>query len=293
MPPREDARVKRKVLGRGLEALISQDLRESVAETERVKELELDRVDPNPHQPRATFDPEHLKELAESIKQHGVLQPVVVRRAGERYELILGERRLRAARMAGRTSIPAIVRDAGDAESLKYALMENLQREDLNPIEEAAGYNMLREEFSLSAREIADIIGKDRSTVANTLRLLNLPEIIRDYLAAGKLTAGHARALLAIEGAQAQIEWAERVVSEGLTVREIERPAPGAGRAKKRRGARKEDPQIAAIEELVETRLGTRARITPRGEGGILAIEYYTNEDLERILERMGVRLPV
>ena len=283
----------KKVLGRGLEALISQDLRESVAETERVKELDLERIDPNPNQPRASFDGEHLKELAESIRLNGVLQPIVVRRAGDRYQLILGERRLRAAKLAGRMTIPAIVRDVDDAESLKHALMENLQREDLNPLEEARGYQALKDGFGLSVNDIAAMIGKNRSTVANSMRLLNLPDVIKALIAEGKLTAGHARALLAIEGEAAQIEWARKIVSESLTVREIEHAAPGGPRTKKRRGPRKSSPEIQAVEEAIEMHLGTRARLTPRVKGGILWIEYYSDEDLERILERMGMRLPL
>jgi ParB family chromosome partitioning protein len=283
----------KKVLGRGLEALISQDLRESVAETERVKDLDVERIDPNPHQPRAAFDDAHLRELAESIKRHGVLQPVVVRRAGDRYELVLGERRLRAAKMCGKTAIPAIVRDVDDAESLKQALMENLQREDLNAIEEARGYELLRSEFSLSAKDIADMIGKDRSTVANSLRILGLPEAVKDLIVAGRLTAGHARALLSIEGAEAQIEWAKRIVSESLTVREIERTAPGKPGKRRGRTGAKRDPELRAVEEALEMHLGSRVRVAKRGKGGQIAIEFYSIEDLERILERLGIKLPL
>jgi len=284
--------VNKKVLGRGLEALISQDLRESVSETERVKDLDLERIDPNPHQPRAHFDGEHLKELAESIKLNGVLQPIVVRRSGDRYQLILGERRLRAAKLAGKGTIPAIVRELDDAESLRHALMENLQREDLNPMEEARGYEALKDEFGLSVNDIAGMIGKNRSTVANSLRLLNLPAVVKALIVEGKLTAGHARALLAIEGEAAQIEWARRIVSESLTVREIEHTAPGKPRGKKRRGLRKASPEIQAVEDAIEMYFGTRARITPRVKGGVLWIEYYSDEELERILEKMGIKLP-
>ena len=283
--------VKRKVLGRGIEALISQDLRESVSETERVKELDIDRIEANPHQPRGRFDEGHLKQLAASIKNHGILQPVVVRRHGDKYQLIMGERRLRAARIAGRRSVPAIVREADDADALKFAMMENLQREDLNPIEEAKGYHELKEAFNLSIKEIADLLGKDRSTISNTLRLLALPEIIRGMLSTGELSAGHARALLAIEGEKEQIAWAERVVSEGITVREIELTHRPKQRKTRRRGRRKGDPQVKAMEELLEKHLGTRVQVTPRRKGGVLAIEYYSNEDLERVLERMGIVL--
>jgi ParB family chromosome partitioning protein len=281
--------VKRKVLGRGLEALISQDLRESVSETERVKELDIDRIEPNPRQPRDRFDKDHLNQLASSIEKHGILQPIVVRRRDDRYQLIMGERRLRAARIAGKTSIPAIVREATDADSLKFALMENLQREDLNPLEEAKGYLELREEFGLTTNEIAALLGKDRSTVANTLRLLQLPAAVLEMLAAGKLSAGHARALLSIEGDEAKIAWALRVVEESMTVRDIESTERPRRTIARRRG--KKDPQVAAVEEVLEKHLGTRVHVKPRRRGGVVSIEYYSSEDLERIMDSMGIRM--
>ena len=279
--------MKKDVLGRGLEALLSADLKESVSETERIKELDLDDIDANPHQPREHFNDEHLGELADSIKKHGVLQPVVVRRAGGRYQLVVGERRFRASRLAGRNTIPAIVRDIGDDDSLKFAMLENLQREDLTPVEEARGYAALRDEFGLSVKEVAGMLGKDRSTVANTLRLLNLPGRVIELLEQGRLTAGHARAILSVEGEAAQVEWAERVVSQGFTVRDIEEAAPAKKARKKKR--RQADPELAAVEERAEMRLGTRVKITPRRRGGVISIEYYSNEELEGILEKMGV----
>lgn len=281
--------MRKKVLGRGLEALISQDLRESVAETERVKDLSIDSIDPNPNQPRGSFDEDHLRELAASIRSHGVLQPVIVRRDRDRYQLVIGERRYRASRMAGKTTIPAIVRSVGEEESLKCALMENLQREDLNPIEEARGYRTLKERYGLSDREIGDMLGRDRSTVANALRLLNLPAPVIVLIEGGKLKAGHARAILSIDGEEAQLEWARRVAEEGMTVREVEqRDGTRAGR-KRRRGARKIDPAIQALEERLEKHLGTRVRITPRRKGGVLSIEYYSGDELEGILRRIGI----
>jgi len=281
--------VRKRVLGRGLEALISQDLRETVSETERVKELDIDRIDPNPYQPRTDFDREHLKELATSIKRHGVLQPVVVRRVGDRYQLVIGERRLRAARIAGKATIPSIVRELEQSQSLKYALLENLQREDLNPIDEARGYSTLMDEFGLTAPEISGILGKNRSTITNTVRLLTLPGQVIELISSGKLTSGHARALLSIEGDKEQLRWAERVIAEGMTVREVEQTATRKEGVKRRRGLRKIDPQIRVIEEELEIHLGSRVRITPRRKGGVISIEYYSNEELERILEKMGV----
>ena len=279
--------MKKEVLGRGLGALLSADLKESVSETERVKELDLENIEANPYQPREHFNDEHLGELAESIKKHGVLQPVVVRRAGDSYQLVIGERRLRASKMAGKKTIPAIVRDIDDDDSLKFALLENLQREDLTPVEEARGYAALRDEFGITVKEVAGMLGKDRSTVANTLRLLKLPARVIEMLEQGKLTAGHARAILSIEGEAGQIEWAERVVSQGFTVRDIEEAAPAKKARKKRR--RQTDPQIAAVEERAELRFGTRVKITPRRRGGVISIEYYSTEELEAILEKMGV----
>jgi ParB family chromosome partitioning protein len=279
--------MSKEVLGRGLGALLSADLKESVSETERVKELEIDRIDANPYQPRERFDDEHLAELAESIRKHGVLQPVVVRRDGERYQLVLGERRLRASNLAGRKTIPAIVREMGDDDSLKFALLENLQREDLTPVEEARGYSALKDEFGFSVKDIAGMLGKDRSTVANTLRLLKLPARVIELLEQGRLTAGHARAILSMEGEARQIEWAERAVSQGFTVRDIEEAAPAKKDRKKRR--RKIDPQLVAIEERAELRFGTRVRIVSRRKGGVISIEYYSNGELEAILEKMGV----
>lgn len=281
--------VRKKVLGRGLEALLSQDLMESVSETERIVDLDIGRVDPNPNQPRGQFDREHLEELAASIKNHGVLQPVVVKRKGDRYQLVIGERRLRASKLAGKMSIPAIVREVSDNDSLKYALMENLQREDLNPIEEANGYNVLKEDFGISVREIADIIGKNRSTVANTLRLLKLPVEVRKLLGGGDLKPGHARVLLAIESEEEQISWARRIVEDGITVRETERGIHTGKRPRRRRGKRRLDPQVRDLEEKLEMHLGTRIRITPRRKGGLLSIEYYSEEELEGILEKMGL----
>ena len=279
--------MKKEVLGRGLEALLSADLKESVSETERIKELDLKDIEANPNQPREHFNDEHLGELADSIKKHGVLQPVVVRRVGGKYQLVVGERRFRASKLAGRQTIPAIVRDIDDDDSLKFAMLENLQREDLTPVEEARGYAALRDDFGLSVKDVAGMLGKDRSTVANTLRLLKLPARVIELLEQGKLTAGHARAILSIEGEAGQVEWAERVVSQGFTVRDIEEAAPAKKERKKKR--RQADPQLAAVEERAEIRFGTRVKITPRRRGGVITIEYYSTEELEGILEKMGV----
>ncbi|MBU8922386.1 MAG: ParB/RepB/Spo0J family partition protein [Bacteroidales bacterium] len=281
--------MRKKVLGRGLEALISQDLKDSIAETERVREIELGEIDPNPHQPRDHFDDRHLDELAESIKKNGVLQPVVVRRAGDRYQLIVGERRLRASGIAGKNTIPAIVRNVDDDDALKLALLENLQREDLNPIEEARGYIALRQRTGLSDKEIAAILGKNRSTVANTIRLLNLPAEVVGLIEEGRLRAGHARAILSVDGEKEQIAWARKVVEDGFTVRDIELAVKPEKKKRRRKKSASRDPVLAEFEERLETVLGTRVRILPRKKGGLITIEFFSDDDLESILERIGV----
>jgi len=280
--------MRKNVLGRGLEALLSEELRESVTETERIRELPIEKIDPNPHQPRGRFDEEHLRELAESIRLHGLLQPIVVRRAGDRYQLVVGERRFRASRMAGRTTVPAVIRDVGDDDTLKLALLENLQREDLSPIEEARGYVSLRDGFGIPVKEIAAVLGKDRSTVANTIRLLGLPQRVIELLEEGRLTAGHARAILAIDGDAQRIAWAEKAAAGGLTVRELEREKPERrAPARRRRGT--VDPQVAELEARAELRFGTRVRIARRRKGGSVTVEFYSDEELVGILEKMGV----
>ncbi len=281
--------MKRSVLGRGLEALISQDLKESVSETERVMELEIDSIGPNPFQPRTHFDNGQLEELAESIKKNGVVQPVVVRRAGDRYQLIMGERRLRSSKLAGRSTIPAIVRDISDSQSLSLALLENLQREDLNPVEEGNGYLALRDQFGLSVKEIAQYLGKDRTTVSNMIRLLSLPGEVLLLIESGSLSAGHARAILAVEGDARRIELARQAVEDNISVREIEKRVSPGKRVKRRRAARKADPRLAELEERAEALLGTRVRITPGKKGGTVTIDYYSEEDLEAILKSIGI----
>lgn len=280
--------MRKNVLGRGLEALISQDLRESLSETERVRDIPVESIDPNPEQPRERFDEGQLGELAESIRRHGVLQPVVVRRRDDRYQLVVGERRFRASRMAGMSTIPAIVRDIDDDDTLKLALLENLQREDLNPIEEARGYAALRKSHDLAVQEIADLLGRSRSSVSNSMRLLDLPARVIEMIESGKLTAGHARAILSVSGEAAQVEWAERAASQGFTVREIEEAVPGKRRRRAGR-KRKVDPHVAALEERAELELGTRVRIMPKPKGGEVRIDYYSNDELVSLLERLGV----
>ena len=216
-------------LGRGLEALIP-----SVPGKEKLMEISLDEVAPNPYQPRQTMNEDSLEELALSIKQHGLLQPIVVRKVEKGYEIIAGERRYRAAKKAGLQKIPALVKEVSDEELLEYALIENLQREDLNPIEAAYAIRKLMESFGLTQEEVADKIGKKRSTVANLLRLLKLPEDIQEMVSDGRLTMGHARALLSLDDPEEQRRVAKEILEHSLSVRDVEREVSKRGRAVER-----------------------------------------------------------
>jgi ParB family chromosome partitioning protein len=275
--------MNRKALGRGLGALLPPQ-----AEGEMVAEIHPDQIDPNPLQPRKTFDPGALDELAASIRAAGVIQPVVVRKVGARYQLIAGERRWRAARQAGLDRIPAVVRQATDAEALELALVENLLREDLNPMEEAEGYQRLLAEFGWTQDELAGKIGRDRSTIANSLRLLRLPATIQEDLRSGRLTMGHARALLALTAEADQLKlrgeilaqsWSVRRTEEGVRTHRAAHPRP-----------RRRSAELAALEGALQKALMTRVRIVGNDRGGKIEIIYATPDELERLGELLGVR---
>ena len=277
-------------LGRGLKALISVP-EESPSGGELIR-IPLSRIRPNPFQPRKTFDPEQLAELEASISASGLLQPITVRRAGDAYELIAGERRLRAATNLGWSEIPALVKDLDDRSSLVLALVENLQRSDLNPIDEARGYQRLVEEFEFTHQQIADSTGKDRATISNLLRLLGLPEAVLAMVAQGQLSAGHAKALAAMPGAAA-ITLAREIVAHGLSVRAVEeraRSGPGGTDRKKKDSSPekpvKRDPAAAAIEDAFRKRLQTDVHLSADQDGkGFLKIQFYSHDDLERVMD--------
>lgn len=262
-----------------------------------VQQIAIDQIEPNRLQPRAVFDEESLEELADSIRQRGVVQPVLVRPlngAAGRYELIAGERRWRAARLAGLTLMPALVRFVSDEEALELALIENLQREDLNPIEEARAYRQLITQFRLTQEQVAEKVGRSRAAVANAMRLLELPEEVQSWVANGQLSVGHAKAILGLTIADEQRLMAQRVLREGLTVRETERLVEQLKgqptRPGRLGGLAATDPHVAAIEERLRDRLGTgvRVRHTKAGRGRIV-IEYYNHDDLARLLTLLGV----
>ncbi|NLC53384.1 MAG: ParB/RepB/Spo0J family partition protein [Firmicutes bacterium] len=285
---------KTRALGKGLGALIPQLEEEDFQNTQ---EIPLERIEPNPYQPRRHFDPESLQELAASIKEHGVLQPLLVRQKDSGYQLIAGERRLRAAKQAGLRAVPVVVKELDDRTIMEIALVENLQREDLSPIEEAEAYRRLMTEFNLTQEEVAKAVGKSRPTIANTLRLLNLPGPIQKMVVSGQLTMGHARALLSLEQPEQQLYISEKIIKEKLSVRETEeivrqvqlsgvsRETPVDEEKKKQKGRETTDPNLQAIIDDMTRIFGTKVRIKSSGERGKIEIEYYSPEELERITE--------
>ena len=281
-----------KRLGRGLEALLGPVSREQAAASGALRELPVAAVRPNPFQPRTHFDPAELTDLTRSIEASGLLQPIVVRSAaGGTYELIAGERRWRAVQQLGWASVPAVVKEADDRTLLTLALVENLQRDDLSPIDEAVGYQRLLDEFSVPQQELARIVGRDRSTVANTLRLLKLPEAVRALVHAKKLTEGHARALLALENPASMDRVATEAVAGGWSVRELEARVRGDRPPSARRRApgpesRTPSADVRRVEEALRQRLGTDVRVTAKRRGrGLVTLSYYSNDDLARLLE--------
>ena len=281
--------MNRKALGRGLGALIP-DADEAAGGT--LREVPVELIEKNKEQPRTRFNEETLRELADSVRTHGIVQPVVVRLLPTGgYGLIAGERRLRAARLAGLEAVPAVVRDVDESGALELALVENLQREDLNPIDEARGYETLMEVTGVTQAEVAERVGKDRSTVANAVRLLDLPLEVQEMLSGGRLMAGHGRALLALSSSAEQLALATKAVDRGLSVREVEAAARGKAKRKKvRRPRRESDPVVREWEEKLQRILGTQVRIDRMGSEGTIRIEYYSEEDLERILEFFTAR---
>jgi ParB family chromosome partitioning protein len=284
--------VRRGGLGRGLGALIPTGPGEEEALGARLEEIPLDAIEPNPRQPREVFDPDALAELVASIQAVGVLQPVVVRELEpNRYQLVMGERRWRATREAGLASIPAIVRETADDDMLRDALLENLHRQQLNALEEAAAYQQLLTEFGTTHEQLADRIGRSRSHVSNTLRLLNLAPAVQRRVAAGVLSAGHARALLSLDDHEAQSRLAERVIAEGLSVRSVEELVavgePGAP-ARAPRAKRDQPAELTALAELLSEALETRVTIEMGRRNGKLVVEFAAMDDLERILGQLA-----
>jgi ParB family chromosome partitioning protein len=281
--------MQKQALGKGLGALIP-DLSALDDKEKRalgINEIELDKIVPNEYQPRKVFNDEKMKELAASIKEQGVIQPVIVHRAGSGYQLIAGERRWRASRLAGLKTIPALVKEATKRELLEMALIENIQREDLNPLEAAEAYKRLQDEFKLTQEDLAKRVGKERSTVTNFLRLLGLPKEIKQELATGALSMGHAKAVLSLERVRDQMKATVMIVKKGLSVREAEALAARLKNPPKEKKVRLSH-ELKSVEEKLKKALGTKVSITAKSKGGRIVIEYYSAEELDRIIDKIS-----
>ncbi len=293
--------MRKRSLGRGLSELLSGG---SGVESSAVVEIPIEEIRPNPRQPRGKVDEEGIEELALSIEAHGVLQPVICRRRGDGYELVAGERRWRAAQRAGLSVMPCLVQDIDDGTSLEIALIENLQRDDLNELELADGYKCLLEDFGLTQEELGKRIGKSRSTVTNTLRLLDLPVAVREMIREGRLSAGHGRALLSLNGGEEEVRTlAAEVVRKTLSVRDVEslvreyagaEPGTAVVVGERTKAGAGSDPHLVEAEERLQSVLAAKVQIKPRKKGGTIRIQYYDDEDLSRIVDEIDAegRLP-
>jgi ParB family transcriptional regulator, chromosome partitioning protein len=275
-------------LGKGLNALITSNL---IEEGESVTEIAVGDIRPNPYQPRKEFEPTAIEELAQSIKEHGIIQPLIVRKSIKGFELVAGERRLRAAKAVGLKKVPAVVKAYSDQQLMEIALIENLQREDLNPLEEAEAYEKLIAHHSYTQEQLAQKIGKSRPHVANMLRLLQLPKKIREMVSVSALSMGHARALLSVEKEAVQLQLANDVVNKGLSVRQLEELVKqlNVSRETKKKKPLKKEPQLMELEERLRSRLGTSVKIKKGTKRGKIEIDFYSQEDLQRILDILYV----
>ena len=285
---------ERKGLGKGLGALFedvnidSTEIERSEANKEDINFIEIDEIAPNESQPRKTFNKEKLEELARSIKTHGVIQPIVVRKQGSHYEVVAGERRWRAARIAGLSEVPCIVRELTDEQNMLVAIIENVQREDLNPIEEARGIRAMIEDYELTQDEVAKAVSKSRPYITNALRMLKLPDTVLDMVSAGKLSAGHARAILSAKEEE-QTEIAKHVETKGLSVREAEKLSKkGLSFDRKKPGKHPtKNAAVKQIESELSSALGTKVNLSQNGNKGKIEIEYYSREELEGLIEAL------
>jgi ParB family chromosome partitioning protein len=278
---------RRRALGRGLSALIP-DAEPAGPESpggDGVTEAPVGALDPNPWQPRSAIDPARLAELTASIRESGVVQPILVRRRGERFQIVAGERRWRAARAAGLESVPVHVRDVPDAQLLELAIVENIQRAELSPLEEAHAFRRMQDELRFTQEEIARRVGRERSTVANTLRLLRLPKELQALVAEGRLDAGHARALLALDRDEDQLALGREAARRGLSVREVERRVALLRAPRKETGAKRRDANTRAAEERLRAALGARVEIARRGRSGQIRIRFQSEAELDRLYE--------
>ncbi|MDD7215897.1 MAG: ParB/RepB/Spo0J family partition protein [Anaerovoracaceae bacterium] len=287
---------KRSGLGRGLDALFADAVPVSdsaekkqekpAAAADAVQYINIHDIMPNANQPRKTFSEEKIDELSKSIKEHGIIQPIVVRKKGESYEIVAGERRWRAARKAELTQVPCLIRELTDEQNMLIAIIENMQREDLNPVEEAEGLNQMITTFGMTQEQVSKSVGKSRPYIANSLRLLKLPEYIKNEMAEGRLSAAHGRTLITVESEDVRKALCDKIIREGLSVRETERLVSAQGKGKKKRPAAKvKNPDVARVESELKDALGTRVSIVQNGKKGKIEIEYFSREELDRLIE--------
>lgn len=285
-------------LGKGLGALIPEDeaaekLKSEEKAAAAANLISINLIKPNKEQPRKAFDEEKILQLSESIKEHGIIQPILLKKDGDTYRIIAGERRWRAAKAAGLKEVPAITMDIGEKEVLEISLIENIQRQDLNPIEEAWAFRKLIDDFSFTQEELGRRIGKSRTALSNTMRLLNLDRRVQDYLIDGVITEGHGRAILAVEDKELQYKLAQKVIDDGLTVREIEKLISDLAKGKAEEKAKPEkkgdDPYILDLKNRLEERFDTKVFISNKNNKGKIEIEYYSNDDLQRILDLLSL----
>ncbi|NLL31323.1 MAG: ParB/RepB/Spo0J family partition protein [Clostridiales bacterium] len=275
---------KKFALGKGLGALIPEDI--DVKEEAEKNLININLIKSNDEQPRKTFDDEKIAELAQSIKEHGIIQPIILSKKDDYYVIVAGERRWRAAKLLGLKEVPALVMDLSEKSILEVSLIENIQRQDLNPIEEAIAYKKLLTDFNLTQEELSKRIGKSRVSISNTIRLTNLCDTVKQYLIDEVISEGHGRALLAVTDEKLQCELAQKVIDESLSVRELERLIKNINAGKKERERKRElDPYYKDITERLQDYLGTKVNISNKNNKGKIEIEYYSNEDLQRILE--------
>jgi ParB family chromosome partitioning protein len=292
MSKTERGEIRRIALGKGLEALIPEFPQELIKPEKNLVHIKIDKIKPNPYQPRGKFDKDKMEELTLSIKEKGIIQPVVVRPVGDEFELVAGERRFLAAQKLGMDKLPALVMEKLSKEGmLEVSLIENLQREDLNPIDEAKGYKRLLEECGLTQKDLSLRIGKDRSSIANTLRLLNLPQKAQDLIANGELSEGHARAILSLSDEKEQITLSRHIIRDGLSVRKTEDLVYHRKEKSKKRKLKGTASRFSEIENTLKQFFGTKVSVVHGKKKGKIEIEFYSEEDLSRILELLHINL--
>ncbi len=293
------AAAKKGGLGRGLEALIAdaapienvgaakEQSGEHEDSTDRVRYIKTFDIMPNANQPRKTFDEEKIQELANSILEHGVIQPIVLRKKDKGYEIVAGERRWRAAIKAGLSEVPCLIRELDDEQNMLLAIIENMQREDLNPIEEAEGLNQMIVTYGMTQEQVSKSVGKSRPYITNSIRLLKLPEYVRDLISEGKISAAHGRTVITVEDDEVRKRICEQIVKEGLSVRETERLVDEIGKPKRKPAKRIKNPNVSRVEEELKEVLGTKININQKGSKGKIEIEFFSKEELERLIDML------